>query len=50
MPERIWEDIMRQFCATGLAGVALLASPALADGHLKYTPGEGPFSWDSYAA
>jgi alpha-glucoside transport system substrate-binding protein len=30
------------------AAVALLASNAHADGHLAFTPGEGPFSWDAY--
>ncbi len=33
----------------GVATAALLAGPALADGHLVFTPGEGNFSWDAYA-
>ncbi len=32
----------------GVAAAALLAGPALADGHLVFAPGEGDFSWDSY--
>ncbi|MEM7319220.1 MAG: ABC transporter substrate-binding protein [Pseudomonadota bacterium] len=34
----------------GAAIAALSAGAALADGHLVFTPGEGPFSWDSYNA
>ncbi|MEY1555448.1 ABC transporter substrate-binding protein [Yoonia sp. R2331] len=34
----------------GVAAAALLAGPAMADGHLVFTPGEGVFSWDSYEA
>ena len=32
----------------GVAAAALLAGPALADGHLVFAPGEGDFSWDAY--
>ncbi len=32
------------------AGIALFAGGAHAGGHLAFTPGEGPFSWDSYEA
>ncbi len=31
------------------AAIALVAGMAQADGHLVFTPGEGPFSWDAYA-
>ena len=31
-----------------LAGAAMLAAPAMADGHLKFAPGSGDFSWGSY--
>ena len=31
------------------AAIALVAGMAQADGHLVFTPGDGPFSWDSYA-
>ncbi len=34
----------------GVAAAALLAGPAVADGHLVFAPGEGPFNWDSYNA
>lgn len=30
--------------------LALCATSALAGGHLPFTPGEGPFDWDGYAA
>jgi alpha-glucoside transport system substrate-binding protein len=33
-----------------VAVAALTAGSAFADGHLTFTPGEGPFSWDSYSA
>ncbi len=32
----------------GAAVLALTAGTAMADGHLKFAPGEGAFSWDSY--
>ncbi|PSL18766.1 ABC transporter substrate-binding protein [Shimia abyssi] len=41
---------MRKALFTGVAGLALSASLVHADGHLKFTPGEGPFSWDAYNA
>ena len=34
----------------GAAVLALTAGTAMADGHLKFAPGEGAFSWDSYNA
>lgn len=30
--------------------VALMSGAALADGHLAFAPGEGPFNWDGYSA
>ncbi|WP_424943367.1 ABC transporter substrate-binding protein [Aliiroseovarius crassostreae] len=41
---------MKQFLYAGVAGIALVANGAFADGHLKFTPGEGAFTWDSYEA
>ena len=41
---------MKNTLLTGVAVTALTASAALADGHLIFAPGEGPFSWDEYAA
>ncbi len=41
---------MKSTLLTGVAITALTAGAALADGHLAFTPGEGPFSWDSYEA
>lgn len=34
----------------GAAALAITAGMAAADGHLAFTPGEGPFDWDGYAA
>jgi len=39
---------MKKTLYAGVALSALTASAALADGHLAFAPGEGPFSWDSY--
>ncbi|UZD91085.1 ABC transporter substrate-binding protein [Cognatishimia activa] len=33
-----------------VAPAALAANMAMADGHLAFAPGEGPFSWDAYNA
>ena len=41
---------MKKTLYTGVAVAALTAGSAFADGHLTFTPGEGPFSWDSYSA
>jgi len=41
---------MKKTLYSGVAVVALTAGSAFADGHLIFTPGEGPFSWDSYNA
>ncbi len=41
---------MKQFLFAGVAGFALAANGAFADSHLKFAPGEGAFSWDSYEA
>ena len=40
---------MKNTLLIGVALTALSASAALADGHLAFAPGEGPFSWDAYA-
>lgn len=40
---------MKHVLYAGTAAVALVAGSAYAGGHLAYTPGEGPFSWDSYS-
>ena len=41
---------MKYALYAGAAALALTAGIAQADGHLAFTPGEGPFSWDSYSA
>jgi alpha-glucoside transport system substrate-binding protein len=41
---------MKNTLLTGVAITALTAGAAMADGHLAFAPGEGPFSWDSYDA
>ena len=41
---------MKKTLYASVATVALLASPVLADGHLAFAPGEGPFDWDGYNA
>jgi len=41
---------MKTTLYASVAAVALTASAALADGHLAFTPGEGPFDWDGYNA
>ena len=41
---------MKKHVFAGVALSALVASGALADGHLAFAPGEGAFSWDSYNA
>ncbi|MEP2534276.1 ABC transporter substrate-binding protein [Shimia sp.] len=41
---------MKTSLFAGVAGLALIAGLAHADGHLAFKPGEGPFSWDSYNA
>lgn len=41
---------MKQTLFTGAAVLALSTGMVLADGHLKFAPGEGAFSWDSYNA
>lgn len=40
---------MKTYLYTGVALAAVTASMAHAEGDLVFTPGEGPFSWDSYA-
>ena len=43
------EENMKYVLKTALlAGAAMLAAPAMADGHLKFAPGSGDFSWGSY--
>jgi alpha-glucoside transport system substrate-binding protein len=44
------EDTMKRSLLAGVASFALCAGMAHAEGHLAFTPGEGPFSWDSYNA
>lgn len=39
---------MKNHLLAGVAGVALIAGAAQADGDLKFTPGEGVFTWDSF--
>ena len=41
---------MKNSLYAGVALFALTAGGAMADGHLKFAPGEGAFSWDSYNA
>lgn len=41
---------MKPTLYAGAAVLALTAGSAMADGHLKFVPGEGAFSWDSYNA
>ncbi len=41
---------MKKSLLIGVAASALMGSAALADGHLVFAPGEGPFSWDGYTA
>ena len=41
---------MKPTLYAGAAVLALTAGSAMADGHLKFAPGEGAFSWDSYNA
>ena len=41
---------MKPTLYAGAAVLALTAGSAMADGHLKFAPGEGAFNWDSYAA
>jgi len=41
---------MKPTLYAGAAVLALTAGTAMADGHLKFAPGEGAFSWDSYNA
>ncbi len=41
---------MKNMLLTGVALSAITATSALADGHLTFAPGEGPFNWDSYDA
>jgi alpha-glucoside transport system substrate-binding protein len=41
---------MKSTFYAGAAVLALTAGTAMADGHLKFAPGEGAFSWDSYNA
>lgn len=41
---------MKSLLLAGVAGVALCTSAAYADGHLRFAPGEGAFSWDSLEA
>ena len=41
---------MKKTLYVGTAVMALSASGAMAGGHLPFTPGDGPFSWDSYNA
>ncbi|WP_432449912.1 ABC transporter substrate-binding protein [Aliiroseovarius marinus] len=41
---------MKKRYLAGAAALALLAGGAQADDHLAFTPGEGPFDWDGYAA
>ena len=41
---------MKKSLYAGVAGFALMAGAAYADGHLMFAPGEGAFNWDSYEA
>lgn len=41
---------MKKSLMLGVAVSALTSTTALADGHLIFAPGEGPFTWDSYTA
>ena len=41
---------MKHALFAGAASLALAAGMAHAAGHLKFAPGEGDFSWDSYNA
>ncbi len=41
---------MKKTFYASAAALALMANAAMADGHLKFAPGEGAFSWDSYNA
>ena len=41
---------MKRTLYAGVAAVALTAGSVSADGHLKFAPGSGDFSWDSYNA
>ena len=39
---------MKKHILAAMTCAAFSAPLALADGHMAFTPGEGPFSWDSY--
>jgi len=41
---------MKKSLYAGVAGFALMAGAAYADGHLMFAPGEGAFNWDSFEA